>query len=463
MSEALIIKIIVVGIFTFLNGKKGFKDEDTELLNLPPPAASRSSNASLTICFLISAINCVMELEILKQLTREGERKGRRPKQIRNFGALVLLTEWLLVNRSCLFPTTPDSDSIPEETIQVRRGKKQIQRRRYLYTNTTLSSSEQLERSARKTFWTHIAAIANILNNPSTCPSWIADDVKLAEKVKKKAYIPKDIKEVAVFTPFESIPRVMAAKKLIESGNYSTKSIPPSNADELSNGERVIIFKKFVLASTQGDACPLFINDLGDYNLIDWASARSEEANDMELEGEDPGNDFGMNDDDVMDEDNMAANNLMKPSEVLNPPPISALTETKPPPSPALSASSNEEKIVYQKPLPLPPSTLPNAPLSSLFEMTNSAPIDKITSAPKYTESLPPAPQNLHLPFAFPQTSNPFWSEQAYTASLLKPSTSATLSVEMEDAGVIRSIEDILASDDMTIPPTLNPFFMRQN
>jgi hypothetical protein len=76
---------------------------------------------------------------------------------------------------------------------------------------------------------------------------------------------------------------------------------------------------------------------------------------------------------------------------------------------------------------------------------------------------LPPAPQNLHLPFAFPQTSNPFWSEQAYTASLLKPSTSATLSVEMEDAGVIRSIEDILASDDMTIPPTANPFFMRQN
>lgn len=126
MSEALIIKIIVVGIFTFLNGKKGFKDEDTELLNLPPPAASRSSNASLTICFLISAINCVMELEILKQLTREGERKGRRPKQIRNFGALVLLTEWLLVNRSCLFPTTPDSDSIPEETIQVGKKRQKV-------------------------------------------------------------------------------------------------------------------------------------------------------------------------------------------------------------------------------------------------------------------------------------------------------------------------------------------------
>ena len=122
MSEALLIKMIVVCIFTFLNGKKGFKDEETEIVSLPPPAVSRSSNASLTICFLISAINCVMELEILKQLTTE--RKGRRPKQIRNFGALVLFTEWLMAHRTLLFPTTPTSDSIPEEAIQVRMAKR---------------------------------------------------------------------------------------------------------------------------------------------------------------------------------------------------------------------------------------------------------------------------------------------------------------------------------------------------
>jgi hypothetical protein len=315
-------------------------------------------------------------------------------------------------------------------------------------------SPQQLEKNARKAFWTHIAAIANILNKPSTCPSWIADDVKLAEKVKKKPYIPKDIKEVAVFMPFESIPRVIAAKKLMESASFSPKNPSPSNADEMANGERVIIFKKFALAATQGDGCPLYISDLGDFNLVDWGS---EEAKDMELDDDDAGDGFGMNDDN-MDDITEPGTNLTKPSDVLNPLSFPNFTESKPPPSPALSASSNEEEIVYQKPLPRPPTARPNAPLSSLREMANSVPL---VPAPNNAENLPPAAQNLHLPFALPHTSNPFWLEQAFTASLLKSSLSATPSIEMEDAGVIQSIEDILGSDDMPIPPTSNPFFTR--
>ena len=414
MSEALLIKLIVVCIFSFLNGRKGFKSKEVEILTIPVLSDSRSPNAAFSMCFLMSIINSVMELEILKQLTRG---KGRRPKQIRNFGALVLFTEWLLAYRSALFPTTPprllqtptssdDSDFISDECLD-------------------------LERNTRKQFWSQVAEIANILSNPTVCPSWISDDVKLAEKNKRMTHIPKDLKEVVTFSPFEPIPRVAAAKKLLEGGSFSSKDSPPPNADELANGQKVIIFKNFVDAATQGEGCPLQVDENGVYSLVNWVEAEAEEEGEdggihyMELE-DDNVDDFGMNDDAI--------------DEPIPPKPA----------SPALSStSSNEERIVYQKPLPPPPVALPSVPLSSLHKMSASSPNVK---------NLPPSVQNLALPFALPQTSNPFWSEQAFTDSYLK-SAAADPSTAMENTSVIRSIEAMLAMDDVLTSPTSNPFF----
>ena len=465
ISEALFIKIVVVGVFSILNSSRNFNNKDEPVFAEPEGVDKRTTNTSLAISMLLGVVNTVIKEDVMKQLARTGLAANRRPKQIRNFSSVVLVSEWMLSHRSRLFPPTPPCPPYKDSTTECAVAEEAV----------------EIESNARRTFWSNVATLSNILSSPS-CPDWVKADVEASSR-NSRVNISREVKDLASFLPFQDIDRFRAAGDMIGRADHEKRTQARATMEEVANGSRVKIFLKFARqcceSSDPEEYTPLKMDTLGSFsineegeeneNMMDVEDAASFAGSDGEGHYADEGapaktslahaepsvNDHLKENDDDDEEDI-----VYKPSRsALGGDALVGKGQRQEQGSQFLANADPAVELPLKssdKPLPKlpsPPPVQPSAPL--LLPKDLDVPFHLEAVKPANTLGVPLLP----LSFSLPHTSNPFFNPEEFkaTCSDAMPSDDAT---GLNAENVMSTIQAVFDVDEtLEMPTTKNPFW----